>query len=68
MQIGDWVQLGVFLLLILLLTKPLGIYLTKVLDPAARTFLDPVFRPVERFIYRMCRVDPLRVPGLHHGI
>jgi len=59
MLIGDFLQLGVFLLLIILLTKPLGIYLGKVLAPNERTFLDPVFKPVERLIYRACRIDPL---------
>lgn len=59
MQIGDWLQLGVFLLLIILLTKPLGLFLEKVLDPKGRTFLDPVFKPIERFIYHACRIHPL---------
>jgi potassium-transporting ATPase potassium-binding subunit len=59
MQMTDWLQLGVFLLIIILLTKPLGIYLAKVLSPEEKTVLDPVLKPVERFIYRACRIDPL---------
>jgi potassium-transporting ATPase potassium-binding subunit len=58
MQIGDWIQLGLFLLVLILLTKPLGLYLAKVLTPHERTFLHPVFQPVERFIYRACKIDP----------
>ena len=58
MQLTDWLQLGAFLLVIILLTKPLGIYLGKVLDPTERIFLDPVFKPIERLIYRACRIDP----------
>lgn len=55
----DWIQLGVFLFLIVLLTKPLGVYLYKVLTPSEKTFLDPIFRPCEKFIYRLCKVNPL---------
>lgn len=59
MVLIDWIQLAVFLLLIIFLTKPLGNYLYKVLTPGEKTFLDPVFKPAERFIYRICRVNPL---------
>lgn len=57
--LSDFLQLGLFLLLIAFFTKPLGLYLGKVLDPNAPTFLDPIFKSVERFLYRVCRIDPL---------
>lgn len=53
-----WIQLVVFVLLLTALTKPLGLYLVHVFDPGARTFLDPVFKPVERLMYRILGVRP----------
>jgi potassium-transporting ATPase potassium-binding subunit len=38
------------------LTKPLGAYLARVFS-RERTILDPVLTPIERFIYRFCRVN-----------
>ncbi len=55
----DWVHFGVFFLILLLLAKPVGIYICHVLDPKKRLFLDPVLKPVETGIYRLCRVNPL---------
>jgi K+-transporting ATPase ATPase A chain len=40
----------------ILLVRPLGGYMRKVMD-GERTFLSPVLRPVERGIYRVMRVD-----------
>lgn len=47
-----WLQLAAFIAALLLVTKPLGLYLGRVLDPKGKTFLDPVFQPVERLLYR----------------
>ena len=58
-----WMQLGLFVGLLALLTKPMGIYLTLVLDPAGRTFLDPAVKPLERLLYRVLSVDPVREQG-----
>jgi K+-transporting ATPase ATPase A chain len=52
------IQLTVFISLLLLLTKPMGLYLYRVLDVQGRTFLDPVLKPVERLFYRFFRLDP----------
>jgi K+-transporting ATPase ATPase A chain len=41
---------------VLLLTKPMGVYLARVFD-RRRTWLDPLARPVERLLYRLTRVD-----------
>jgi K+-transporting ATPase ATPase A chain len=54
----DWLQFIVFVMLLAALTKPLGLYLMRVFDPGARTFLDPVIQPVERLIYRMLGIRP----------
>jgi K+-transporting ATPase ATPase A chain len=46
----------VFFLIILALTKPLGLYMYKIFA-GERTFLSPVLRPVERGIYRVTGVN-----------
>jgi K+-transporting ATPase ATPase A chain len=53
-----WIQLGLFLGLLLLLTKPMGIYLFRVLNAEGKTFLDPVLKPLERLFYRILRINP----------
>jgi K+-transporting ATPase ATPase A chain len=45
---------------LLLLTKPLGLHLVRVLDADGKTILDPVLKPVEHLLYRILRVDPRR--------
>jgi K+-transporting ATPase ATPase A chain len=63
MTASGWLQLGIYVALLLAITKPLGLYLWRVLDPAragGKTFLDPVLGPVERLIYRILRVDPAK--------
>ena len=42
MHPNDWLQLALFIGVLALITKPIGIYLTKVLDPQGETWLDPV--------------------------
>ena len=56
MTVNGWFQIAVFLALILLVTKPLGVFMTRVFN-RERTFLDPVLRPVERLLYRLTGVD-----------
>jgi K+-transporting ATPase ATPase A chain len=53
---NGWFQIFLFFSLVLLLTKPLGKFLYKVYERKP-TFLDPLLRPVERLIYRICGVD-----------
>jgi len=57
MDLYGWLQLTAFVGLLLLLTKPMGLYLLRVLDGEGRTFLDPVLKPVELLFYRLFRVD-----------
>jgi len=56
MTANGWLQIVVYLLLILAVTKPMGIFMTRVFN-RERTFLDPVLRPIERLIYKLCFVD-----------
>ena len=58
MNISGWIQLAFFIGVLLLITKPLGIFLFQVLDANGRTFLDPVIKPLERLTYRLCGIDP----------
>jgi K+-transporting ATPase ATPase A chain len=58
MQFSDWLQLGLYIGLLALITKPLGIYLTRVLDADGKTFLDPVLKPLERVTYGVMGVKP----------
>src|SRR5208337_2912666 len=60
MNASGWTQLILFSVILLALTKPMGLYLVRVLDAEGRTFLDPALKPVERLIYRLAGIDPSR--------
>ncbi len=60
MNTSGWLQLAFFSIILLALTKPMGLYLVRVLDADGRTFLDPVLKPVERLIYRFTGIDPAK--------
>ncbi len=60
MDMYGWLQLAAFVGLLLLLTKPMGLYLLRVLDGDGRTFLDPLLKPVEILFYRLFQVDRKR--------
>lgn len=60
MHTSDWLQLALFVGLLALITKPLGIYLTQVLDANGKTLLDPVVGPLERLTYAVMGVDRTR--------
>ena len=52
MSVNGWLQFGLFSLILLLSVRPVGIYLARVLEGES-TWLDPVFRPFERLIYKL---------------
>jgi K+-transporting ATPase ATPase A chain len=56
MTANGWFQIAVFLALIFLVTKPLGVFMARVFN-RERTFMDPVLRPIERLLYRVTMVD-----------
>ena len=58
MNLSGWTQLILFVGLLLAITKPLGLYLCRVLEADGKTFLDPVLKPFERLTYRLTGVDP----------
>ena len=56
MTINGWLQIALYCVLLLLITRPIGGYMTRVFN-GERTLLSPVLRPLERAIYRLCGVD-----------
>ena len=56
MTANGWFQILFFLLLIFLVTKPLGVYMARVFS-RERTFLDPVLCPIEKLLYRVTGVE-----------
>ena len=57
MNVFGWLQVILYLALILGLAKPLGAYMARVYQDQ-HTFLDRILNPVERFIYRLAGIDP----------
>ncbi|MCX5801746.1 MAG: potassium-transporting ATPase subunit KdpA [Candidatus Eisenbacteria bacterium] len=57
MDLIGWIQLTIYVLVLLALTKPMGLHLVRVLDAEGKTLLDPVLGPVERSLYRLFGVD-----------
>jgi K+-transporting ATPase ATPase A chain len=53
MTVNGWLQIAFYSVVLLLVTKPVGIYILKVYD-GSLTWL----RPVERLLYRLAGVDP----------
>jgi K+-transporting ATPase ATPase A chain len=56
MTFNGWLQIALFSVVIALLVKPLGGYMTRVFT-GERTFLSPALGPVERLFYRLSGVD-----------
>jgi potassium-transporting ATPase potassium-binding subunit len=56
MTLNGWFQILLYFMVILLLTKPTGVFMAKVFS-REKTWLDPVMRPLERLLYRLTRVD-----------
>jgi K+-transporting ATPase ATPase A chain len=68
MSVNGWFQIGLFLLVIFALAKPLGVFMTRVFS-GEKTFLDPVMRPVERLLYRLTGVDETKeMPWTEYAI
>jgi K+-transporting ATPase ATPase A chain len=56
MTANGWLQILLFLALVFLVTKPMGVFMTQVFE-REKTFMDPMLRPVERLLYRVTGVD-----------
>ena len=57
MTLNGIIQILLYLVLLTLLAKPMGVYMTRVYA-GEKTFLSFALRPVERLFYFICRVDP----------
>jgi K+-transporting ATPase ATPase A chain len=57
MTLYSYLQIGIYFVVLILLVKPVGLYMARVYEGES-TFLDRPIRPVERVIYRLIGVDP----------
>jgi K+-transporting ATPase ATPase A chain len=57
MTIVGWLQISLLFLAVLLVIKPLGLYVARVFS-GERTFLSPVLGRVERDLYRVSGINP----------
>ncbi|GGG77763.1 potassium-transporting ATPase subunit KdpA [Edaphobacter dinghuensis] len=62
MTANGWLQIFFFFAIVLVCAKPLGVYMARVFG-RERTFADPIFRPIERLIYRLTGVDETHEMG-----
>jgi K+-transporting ATPase ATPase A chain len=60
MQTSGWLQLVLYVVALVVITKPMGLYLMQVLDANGRTWLDRAIQPLERLTYRLMGVNPAR--------
>ncbi|HXI69789.1 MAG TPA: potassium-transporting ATPase subunit KdpA [Verrucomicrobiae bacterium] len=56
MNTSGWLQLALYVAALALITKPMGLFLTQVLDTNGRTWFDPVLKPLERLTYKLMGV------------
>ncbi len=56
MSLNGWLQIALFITLVLLLARPMGSYITQVFE-RRRTLLDPILVPCERVLYRITSID-----------
>ncbi len=56
MTSNGWFQIAIFFAAVLLVTKPLGVFLWRVFERKS-TWLDPVLRPIEKLVYRASGIN-----------
>ena len=59
---NGWFQIFLYFVVVLLVTKPMGVFLYRVFE-RKKTFLDFVLRPVEKLIYRTAGIDEEKEMG-----
>ena len=59
MTLNGWLQIALYFVILTAFVVPLGRFMAKVFE-GERTFLTPVFGPVERGLYRISGVDETR--------
>ena len=56
MSVNGWLQFAIYSLILLASVRPVGSYMARVFN-GERTWLDPVLRPIERLIYKLCGIN-----------
>ena len=56
MTANGWFQILLLFGLVLVMAKPMGVYMTRVFE-RERTWADVLFRPIERGLYRLTGID-----------
>jgi K+-transporting ATPase ATPase A chain len=56
MSVNGWLQFAIYSLILLASVRPVGSYMARVFN-GERTWLDPVLRPIERLLYKLCGVN-----------
>lgn len=56
MNMNNFLQMSIFLIVLILLVKPLGLYMAHVFE--GKSVINRWFSSVERFIYRFCKINP----------
>jgi potassium-transporting ATPase potassium-binding subunit len=62
MTFNGWLQIFIFAVIIFVITKPFGIYMFRVFE-GDRHPLPRFFGPIERWIYKLCGIDPKQQQG-----
>ncbi len=55
---NEWIQFIIYVVALIALTIPMGIYLNQVLDAQGKTFLDKIIKPLENITYNLLGVNP----------
>jgi len=53
---NGWFQIGLYFLIVVLITKPIGVFMSRVFS-GEKTLLDQLLRPIEKLIYRVTGID-----------
>jgi K+-transporting ATPase ATPase A chain len=57
MNLSGWLQFAFYIVVLLALVKPLGLYMARVYQ-GEQTLLTPILAPLERLLYRLTGVKP----------
>ncbi len=60
MSAAAWFQFTGLIAVLMVTAMPLGRYMARVYGDESKAPGDRFFLPIERLIYRLCRVDPAR--------
>src|ERR1700689_5239523 len=56
MSVNGWLQFAIYSVVLLATVRPVGAYMARVLEGES-TWLNPVLRPFQRLIYKLCGVN-----------